>query len=430
MDSSQPPDLLPAEEILELDDGAIGHMALSSNNPFRTSLVRPTKSIDSSISPANSQISSLIPDIVLPSKNNEGGDVFWLNDSKVSTNGFPSCFVEQGTFRVFEPSPFPDDRCSFRTHQWPEQAAVGPFMESRTMDQDFSEKTAGNENTDWSLVKQGLVDGNELFQLKDSKTLQQTEYHGYHHKGFKQMVQSHCSVAVPQPETLQTPPTQTPARRLPFSALAQHRAGARSFPDEQGAGGLLVSARCMVYVLEHRMVSVCDDQCLLEVRGFVDGCQFQGQTPASAECPTSPGTLQDLENAHFNFSGTAASLVSSTLVESTDGNSPPTLVETLVESGGYNSECKAVCSTCCSTSYSTRNSAVCSAECHTNYDTSTLNFAPLPSALFSDFDIRIDTGIVQTIADRETVAIKNRIILCGLTLTVPVFLYLRFVFWV
>lgn len=87
MDISQPPDILPAKELLELDDSTIGHTALSSNNPFRTSLARPTESIELSISPANncrngqvgaadSHVSSLIPDIVLAPKNNEGGDVF------------------------------------------------------------------------------------------------------------------------------------------------------------------------------------------------------------------------------------------------------------------------------------------------------------------------------------------------------------------
>lgn len=53
-----------------------------------------------------------------------------------------------------------------------------------------------------------------------------------------------------------------------------------------------------------------------------------------------------------------------------------------------------------------------------------------PAALFSDFDITVNDSISHAVADRETLAVKNRIILCGLTLTIPVFLYLRFAFWV
>lgn len=48
----------------------------------------------------------------------------------------------------------------------------------------------------------------------------------------------------------------------------------------------------------------------------------------------------------------------------------------------------------------------------------------------SDFDsIAINESIALDVSARETLAVKNRIILCSLTLTIPIFLYLRFTFW-
>lgn len=43
--------------------------------------------------------------------------------------------------------------------------------------------------------------------------------------------------------------------------------------------------------------------------------------------------------------------------------------------------------------------------------------------------IHMDNSIALNFAEKETVAVKNRIILCGLTLTIPLFLYLRFTIW-
>ncbi|VVT54587.1 uncharacterized protein SAPINGB_P004150 [Magnusiomyces paraingens] len=47
----------------------------------------------------------------------------------------------------------------------------------------------------------------------------------------------------------------------------------------------------------------------------------------------------------------------------------------------------------------------------------------------TDFDIVVNDDIAADMAARETLAVKNRIILCSLTLTIPIFLYLRFTFW-
>lgn len=43
--------------------------------------------------------------------------------------------------------------------------------------------------------------------------------------------------------------------------------------------------------------------------------------------------------------------------------------------------------------------------------------------------IYMDNSIALKLAEKETLAVKNRIILCGLTLTIPLFLYLRFTIW-
>lgn len=43
--------------------------------------------------------------------------------------------------------------------------------------------------------------------------------------------------------------------------------------------------------------------------------------------------------------------------------------------------------------------------------------------------IQVDNTVALNCAEQETTAIKNRMVLCGLTLTIPLFLYLRFTIW-
>lgn len=58
---------------------------------------------------------------------------------------------------------------------------------------------------------------------------------------------------------------------------------------------------------------------------------------------------------------------------------------------------------------------------HTDTD---IGFAPSSANC-----IIVDTTIALKYAQQETTALKNRMILCGLTLTIPLFLYLRFTIW-
>lgn len=54
------------------------------------------------------------------------------------------------------------------------------------------------------------------------------------------------------------------------------------------------------------------------------------------------------------------------------------------------------------------------------------------SGLHSEMDhekLLIDNAVSLQYAEKEIMAIKNRIIICGLTLTIPLFLYLRFTIW-
>lgn len=137
--------------------------------------------------------------------------------------------------------------------------------------------------------------------------------------------------------------------------------------------------------------------------------------PSPANSADSPGACEDLEGTR-PFEGSFYDSRGGGPKPMTNGDGSGCCTSSMNQGYGLGGDQNGDSHHCCQTHFTN----TCSNPLYHSY----------PPALFSEFDLTINRDISRHISECEMLAVKNRIILCGLTLTIPVFLYLRFAFWV